>query len=232
MAIQFTEPVVILSILGMGLSLARTSREKIPGLDLFILLSWFWLPNIYTATAHPTLYNNFRQFMFVTPPLFIFSGLMIEWGRKKLNNALIFGLLVVLLLTPGIIETVRLHPYQYAYYNQFVGGIEGAAGQYELDYWSVTYKEVIEYINATARPNARVMIRGSNDIQDFYGRPDIHFEQVKLNTTPEELAGYDYLVMTTGHRHELEFIDPEEYPTIYEVYGGNTLLAVVKEVNP
>ena len=30
---------------------------------------------------------------------------------------------------------VRLHPYEYLFYNSFVGGLEGASRRYATDYW-------------------------------------------------------------------------------------------------
>ena len=89
-----------------------------------------------------------------------------------------------------------------------------------------------EYLNENAPPNARVMIRGSHDVADFYARPDLDFDYILLKTTPEQLAEYDYLVMTTGHRHQLKFVDPDDYPNAYEVYAGKTLMAVAKKIGP
>ena len=43
---------------------------------------------------------------------------------------------------------VRLHPNQYVYYNSFVGGLKGADGQYETDYWANSYKEAVEQMVA------------------------------------------------------------------------------------
>jgi hypothetical protein len=37
-----------------------------------------------------------------------------------------------------------LHPDQYVYYNGFVGGVEGAAGLFKLDYWANSYAEAVE----------------------------------------------------------------------------------------
>ena len=229
MAIQFTEPLVILSLLGIILSLYLAARKKFPRLDLLILLSWFGLPILYTALAHPTLYNNFRQFFFVTPPLFVFSAVMMDWVKQRIKSAVILTVLLLAALTPGIIETIRLHPYQYVYYNQFVGGTEGAAGLYELDYWAISYREVMEFINENTPENGSVMYRGGNDIPAYYVRPDIKLTPISLDTTPEELAQYDYVIMTTNHRHQLEYLNMDDYPTVFEVYAGDTLLAVVKK---
>jgi hypothetical protein len=39
------------------------------------------------------------------------------------------------------IEMVRLHPYQYVYFNHLAGGARGADGRYMLDYWGLALKQ-------------------------------------------------------------------------------------------
>jgi hypothetical protein len=46
--------------------------------------------------------------------------------------------------TAGIM--VRTHPYQHVYFNALVGGIRGADGWFDLDYWGLSYKAALEYI--------------------------------------------------------------------------------------
>ena len=142
---------------------------------------------------------------------------------------MVLAALLLVMLTPGIIEIVRLHPYQYVYYNQFVGGTEGAAGLYELDYWSISFREMLEYVNQHTPENGAVMSRYGNDIPYFYGRPDIKFAPFGVKTTPQELAEFDFALMTTNGRYELNYLDMDDYPTVYEVYAGDTLLAVIKQ---
>jgi hypothetical protein len=36
---------------------------------------------------------------------------------------------------------VRLHPYQYAYFNNIAGGIRGAQHSFMLDYWGLAFKQ-------------------------------------------------------------------------------------------
>ena len=43
---------------------------------------------------------------------------------------------------------VRLHPYQYLYYNPLVGGLEGAAGRYDTDYWVNIMPEAVDELEA------------------------------------------------------------------------------------
>ena len=32
------------------------------------------------------------------------------------------------MILPGIVDGIRLHPYEYIYYNRFIGGVDGAQG--------------------------------------------------------------------------------------------------------
>ena len=36
---------------------------------------------------------------------------------------------------------VRLHPYEYTYFNRLAGGVAGAHGRYMLDYWGLSFKQ-------------------------------------------------------------------------------------------
>lgn len=55
-----------------------------------------------------------------------------------------------LTLATAFVQHVRLHPYQSTYFNALVGGVAGADGRYETDYWLSRYKEGIERVNARA----------------------------------------------------------------------------------
>ena len=45
------------------------------------------------------------------------------------------------------VDMVRLHPYQYVYFNRLLaGGLASAVTRYETDYWSASYKEGIEWV--------------------------------------------------------------------------------------
>jgi hypothetical protein len=232
MAIQFTEPLIFLAVMGIIVSIILAFRKKFPVLDLILLLCWFFLPILYAAIAHPTLYNNFRQFIFITPPLFFFSGVLMGWTGRHIKSKIILGLLLVMILSPGMIGIMQLHPYQYVYYNQFVGGTEGAAGLYEMDYWFTAYKEVVQYLNENAPANSKVMVYGNYKIADHYARPDLQLSSVPFDTTPEELAKFDYVMMTTNRRGELESLNMDLYKTIYEAKAGNTTMAFIKNTTP
>jgi len=57
---------------------------------------------------------------------------------------------VVFLCAIGIQALImaRLHPYEYIYVNAFAGGVPGAFGRYETDYWGSSFKEAAERLQA------------------------------------------------------------------------------------
>jgi hypothetical protein len=44
---------------------------------------------------------------------------------------------------------VRLHPYEYTYFNRLAGGVAGAHGRYMLDYWGLSFKQASQELAAT-----------------------------------------------------------------------------------
>ncbi len=115
----------------------------------FLVLSVIF-PLCYVVSVNSVLYDTMRHFLFVVPPLCVVSGLgwsaAIErwcrpWSRRR---QLLAAAAVCLLLCPQAYRMVQLHPHQYVHYNELVGGVGGAQGRYELDYWGNSYKEAVE----------------------------------------------------------------------------------------
>ena len=50
---------------------------------------------------------------------------------------------------------VYLHPYEYVYFNQLIGGTRGAEERFETDYWATSYREaavrLVYFLNQEGR---------------------------------------------------------------------------------
>ena len=62
-----------------------------------------------------------------------------------------------------IYPIIAYHPYQLSYFNELVGGIRGALGKYDMDYWAVSQKQAVEWVNANAPKDAYINIVMSAD---------------------------------------------------------------------
>jgi hypothetical protein len=107
------------------------------------------LPLAVTVIARPAMYNGIRHFVFVLPPLAVMGGLAGAWIAERALRARRSALIAVsLLFAAGIalpvIGMVRLHPYEYVWFNQLAGGVRAAQSRYMLDYWGLALKQAGE----------------------------------------------------------------------------------------
>ncbi|HMV95716.1 MAG TPA: hypothetical protein PKE48_05415 [Anaerolineales bacterium] len=216
LGLQLTEPLWALTLIGVVVAGIRL-REKRELIELSIL--WLILPLFGFIVMRTALYDNFRQVFFILPPLFWLAGIAIEQVKRPAFQMA----LIVLAALPGIVDGIRLHPYEYIYYNRFIGGVDGAQGRFELDYWGASYREAAEFVNSTAPANATVWIEGPSQLFELYAREDL-----KLYSTHEadRADHYDFAVaLTRDHMDQASFPNAE---VVYRIMRGRAVLAVVK----
>ena len=160
LSVQLTEPVVIGFVGGFLLLLWLKKQQDIAPTLFWLLVLWFFLPFFGVVLFRPNIYDNFRQFLFILPPVFIVAGIGFDWLLEKITIKWVNILLAISILLPGILAVLRLHPYEYAYYNGFVGGINGTFRQFETDYWATSISEAIEFVNENASQNAKILVAG------------------------------------------------------------------------
>jgi hypothetical protein len=228
MLLQFTEPVVILSLVGFLLSLYLVYKKKLDGVKMSLVYAWFALPLLYTILADTVTYNNFRQYLFITPPLFIFAGLALQEGAALLKRKIWLGLAVVLILLPGVFSLIELHPYQYVYYNQFTGGVEGAENKYELDYWLTSYKELAEYLDAHTPPGSRILVWTNDHRIQIYTEQE--FKLYNQTEIPEkDYNTFEYAIMPAVRLYAEHYLTDQQ--NIYEVVRDNAVIGMVKKID-
>jgi hypothetical protein len=223
LAIQLTEPVWILFLVGLTVAVIGLVKKQMEGRELLAFTSvWFLLPLLTFAILRPTLYDNFRQIFFIVPPIFWMTGLAFDQIRKPVLQSL----LIALVLLPGLIASLRLHPYEYVYYNQFVGGLPAVAraDRFELDYWGTSYRETAREANQIAPPNANVWVDGPAHLFNRFARPDLHIYSPQ---EAERAEHYDMVV--TLARYNLEKTSFPEAPIVYRVTREGAVFAIIRK---
>jgi hypothetical protein len=223
---QFTLPLLVLALGGMAVSLQRFAQGKINRAKVMLLYAWLILPLAYTLIRDSVNYNNFRQYLFVMVPLFVFSALAMEWIFEKLPwQAARVGLAIIILL-PGLIGLVQLHPYQYIYYNELTGGVDGAFRTYELDYWLTSYKEAAEFIDENLPPGSSILVwGGERRVRPYLTHPFVIINPTHLEQ--DEWKNIDYVLVTTEYQLDLQYhLDAE---TLFAAEANGVPLALVKQ---
>jgi hypothetical protein len=154
--IQITESVIVLAGIGLIYLFLRV-RQRNFFLLLLITALWFLVPLVGVMIFRPALYDNFRQFLFIAPPLFLIAGMALELIFEHLKRKTFRVLFLAALVIPAIYTNMKLHPFEYVYYNSFVGGTNGAIRKFEMDYWETAYREAAEYFNATEKEGAQLV---------------------------------------------------------------------------
>ena len=158
LGITLTEPVWPLFVTGLAVAGFRIFKKSLEWKGFSILLFWFISMLFYVLILRPSIYDGYRHFLFILPPVFIVCGFAFEEIYHHLSAKWLYGLLALIFVLPGISADIKLHPYQYAYYNTFVGGTKNVAGIYETDYWLTCYKEAVEQFNQIAPDNATLAV--------------------------------------------------------------------------
>ncbi len=110
----------------------------------------FAFPIVYVVIKNSILYDGWRHFLFTYPPALVlitlgWKYLLDKFKEKKLIQYAIWGLLGLTSID-SIIFLLRNSEFPYTYFNPLVGGINGAMGDYELDYWGASVKQAVEWM--------------------------------------------------------------------------------------
>ncbi|MGA9531566.1 MAG: hypothetical protein WBR18_02520 [Anaerolineales bacterium] len=186
-SLELTLPTILL-IAGGGLLAAwRLIQGDRRWFWIGLLGIWFGVPLIGLIGFDMTIYGNIRHLLFILPPLLIIAGLALEWLVDLFINRWLRWGLFALAIAPGIWGIVQLHPYEYIYMNQLVGGVSGAQGRYELDRQCISLRGGIEILNQIAEPGASVMVMRQISQVVPNARPDLLLID---NRQPFEQADY------------------------------------------
>jgi len=121
---------------------------------LMVFVAAFF-PIVFFIFFKPTAYNGIRHFLFVVPPLAVLAAMGIDhlWtvlARTNERMGRSFAAVLTAVLVAQTWVMGQLHPDEYVYYNLLTGGVKGAEGAYELDYWGNSLveatKDLAEYI--------------------------------------------------------------------------------------
>jgi tetratricopeptide (TPR) repeat protein len=116
---------------------------------IFLLFSLFF-PLFFVIYEKSNLYSSWRQFLFLYPPIVLLAatGIRMLLDHFRQIKFIVWSLVLLAMLTAfhPVKFMVQNHRYAYIYYNQLVGGLRGAYGNYETDYYYVSQTEASKWL--------------------------------------------------------------------------------------
>ncbi|MFI5196365.1 MAG: hypothetical protein ACHQD8_04685 [Chitinophagales bacterium] len=135
-------PIIILVGIVLSPYLFISKEYKFPQLSFLFFAALF--PLFYVIYKKSPLYDGWRHLFFIYPPLMTLSALtfisLINKLKNKYGKYAVAGLLVVGLALPAK-WCIANHPNEIVYFNEIVGGVNGAYGYYETDYYMNSLKQ-------------------------------------------------------------------------------------------
>lgn len=144
-----TIPLFILAgyLISLIISAIRFNKIKVWHIGLLLFATAF--PLTYIIYKQSALYSSWRHLLFIYPTVVVMAAM----GWQNIMHLVKPAALrwVPLLVLIGLVTKVgawmvKNHPYQYVYYNETVGGINGAYGYYETDYWCQSPRAAMEWL--------------------------------------------------------------------------------------
>ncbi len=149
--ISITTPLVILSGLAVGVLGMLNWLRRLEIFKLFIAFS-FLFPLLYIIYKGSNVYGGWRHVLFIYPSLVIVASYGWNWimnlNKHYLLPVVVSGVVLVGVAIPGK-WMIQNHPHQYVYFNTLTGGVKGAYGDYEMDYYFRCMREGIEWLIET-----------------------------------------------------------------------------------
>ena len=224
LAFTLTEPAYLLIAFGVLRSFWKSDTKQ--KLTIAILLAWFGILLAYILLKRPAMYDGYRHFLFILPPLFIFAGFSFEFLFNLLKQNWQKFVLALCILAFGILPIIQLHPYQYAYYNNLAGGVGGVFRSYETEYWLTCYRESVLGLNQLAEPGTQLFVRREPYIAAYYADSDITIRDFRAEQ--KDMQPGDYYLVNTRSNEDLKFLRDE--PAVIEVSRLGATFCLIKKV--
>jgi tetratricopeptide (TPR) repeat protein len=176
----------------------RVAARKQFTLNAFFLLFALIFPVFWVIHKNSNLYGGIRHMLFVMPVMVVLAASF--WSRllalaSRPARIASWVILASLLLLP-VSHVARNHPNEYIYFNEFVGGLRGAYGDYETDYYYNSLKEAADWFKANVDYKGRpvtIITNHSANMQHYF-RKDTNVKVIYGRYYEKFDKDWDYMI--------------------------------------
>jgi hypothetical protein len=194
------------------------------------LLQIFFL-TIFAVVKNSTMYDGMRHFLFTLPGIASISTATLVWFYKSFRKRerVLAAILATVVLCQICFDTITLHPYEYVYFNRIVGGLPGARNHYETDYWGLSMREGMEWINENGDSDTSVVVGGPLYSAEAFADPTLTVAELDYDLQDEMEISKPFYYLSMP-KHGLQDVFPE-CRIVYQVLRQATPLTIIKQCN-
>ena len=234
--ISITIPIIVLVGVVLFVLYSNQFFHSKQALYLSFVLFAIVFPVVFVIIKKSNLYGSWRHFLFIYPCIILFSAIGFSKLFSYFNNRYYRWVLVLMLILLGIHPLkfmIQNHPYYYLYYNQIVGGLKGAYGNYETDYYYHSMREGSEWLAnylETKKTNQAVKVGANFSIRWFF-RDQKNVETIYFPYAERSRHDWDYTIVVNSYIHPDQLKNKTWPPqnTIHVVYVDSVPICAVLE---
>jgi tetratricopeptide (TPR) repeat protein len=209
-----TIPVIVMAGILLFVVFSKQIFKNINSLIFSFIFFTVLFPVLFAIIQKSNLYSSWRQFLFIYPAIVLLaaSGFNILYeSLSKKYLKWILSLILLLMAIHPVRYMVDNPRYLYIYYNQIVGGLKGACGDYETDYYYVSQTEasewLIDYLEKKGTKE-RIKVSATYSVSwQFRNNPEIETSYLRYEEI--SLKDWDYAIVTN------------RYIPIHKIRNGN-----------
>jgi glycosyltransferase involved in cell wall biosynthesis/Flp pilus assembly protein TadD len=161
--IFITAPVIVLSgAMSVFITMPFIKKYFKTRYLLYVLAFAVFLPWLYAGVVKQSpLYDGWRQFLFIYPPIVVgasvFWDSLFELLKNKIAHIIIAIAMVALLYLP-VSWSIKNYPNEVVYFNEIEGGIDNAYGKYETDYYMNSMKQACDWFEKNVNTSKPILV--------------------------------------------------------------------------
>jgi hypothetical protein len=226
LARTLSEPVWLLFGLGVAAAVYRSWRRQADWRSLAVILLWLLVPFTYILLLRPPMYDGYRHFLFILPPIFLLAGLGLQAVFRRVPPRALQLAMLVLAAGLGAAGIARTHPYEYAYHNALAGGMGSAFRRFETDYWLTCYKESMEQVNHSAAARPTLFVLRQPALAEYYAAGGVRVQPFQ----PDADATFPGSLLLLTTRTNVDQAYHAQDPTIYQVTKDGAVLCLIRQI--
>ena len=220
------------ALLGAGIAYALSIKKRLIDPKIAIVMLAFIIPLGAMVGLRSVLYDGLRQFLFLVPPViliavygFVQTVTYLAHKQQKIVRLAAAGLVTITLASYVLVikDMVDLSPFEYMYFSPVIGGVSGANGKFDMDYWATCSTQASEWLAQNYQHYTR---KSAPTVGEKPSMAQI--TPVLPSTFHEDDTHPDFYIASTGDNYDQGF---PTYTAIHIVAAEGIPLCVVK-VNP
>ncbi len=203
-SMAITIPIIVMAGLIIFIILSKRIFNSGKGVIYGFLVFTVLFPVVFVIFEKSNLYSSWRQFLFIYPGIVLLASTgfnyLLQSIKSKYSKWGLFVLFILFSIHP-VKFMISNHQYSYMYYNQIAGGLKGAYGNYETDYYYVSLKEgsqwLLNYLKEKGIDDS-VRVGANFSVQWFFrNHPEIENDYFRY----EERSLYDWDYAIVANRY-------------------------------